>query len=126
MAEMWRKVHASRLYRVPGGVFEASIDGRVRLAGGDVLDGSPDEDGYLRVSHGRRKFFVHVLVILAWQGEPQVRHLGESNQDNRPAKLAWGSARENGRDKRGNRREGIGKVSPPSAPVTAVTGDLLR
>ena len=123
MAERWRKVPASRLYRVPGGVFDASTEGRVRKRG-EVLEGTPDDGGYLRVRHARRWFYVHVLVILAWQGEPQVRHLGESNQDNKPAELAWGSARENGRDKRENRNQKGRGVSPPSPPVTAVTGDL--
>ena len=122
MAETWRPVKASRMYRVPGRTFEASSEGRVRLVSGQMLDGSPDEDGYLRVQHVR-KFFVHVLVILAWQGEPQVRHLGESNQDNRPAKLAYGSARENGRDK-GNRGRKERGVSPPPQRLQPVTGDV--
>lgn len=125
MAERWRKVPASRLYRVPGGVFEASSEGRVRK-GSDVLEGSPDPDGYLRVGHGRRKFFVHVLVILAWQGEPQVRHLGESNQSNKPAELAWGSVRENRRDREKTEEKEKGQVSPPSQRLQPVTGDLLR
>ena len=111
------------MYRVPGGVFEASSEGRVRKAT-QVLAGTPDRDGYLRVGHVRRKFYVHVLVILAWQGEPQVRHLGNSNQDNRPAKLAWGSPRDNGRDKERNRREGKGEVSPPPQRLQPITGDV--
>ena len=123
---------ASRMFRVPGGVFEvtgdADRDGPVRVCG-VVCDGSPDADGYLRVEYGRRKFYKHVLVILAWQGEPQVRHLGNSNQDNRPTELAWGSRRENGRDKgkkKERRREGKGEVSPPSQRLQPVTGGLLR
>lgn len=132
--ERWRPVPASRLYRVPGGVFEASTGGTVRK-GAQVLAGAPDADGYLRVRHGGRWFYVHVLVILAWQGEPQVRHLGDSNTDNRPEKLAWGSRRQNERDKRtrgkgaegregreNRRREGKGEVSPPAFSLQPVTG----
>ena len=124
MTETWKPVPASRLFRVPAGVFEASSEGRARR-GGTVLAGTPDKDGYLRVKHAGRWFSIHLLVILAWQGEPQVRHLGDSNRDNRPAELAWGSARENGRDKK-DRREGKGEVSPPSPLLQPVTGDVLR
>jgi len=120
------------LFRIPAGVFEvtgdAMRDGPVRVCGKEC-DGSPDSEGYLRVDYGGRKFFKHVLVILAWQGEPQVRHLGDSNQDNRPAELAWGSRRENGRDKgkkKEERREGKRGVSPPPNSPQPVTGDLLR
>jgi len=116
------------MFRVPGGVFEASSDGAVRVRG-EVRAGSPDPEGYLRVQHAGRKFYVHVLVILAWQGEPQVRHLGDGNQDNRPAKLAYGSKRENERDKgkkKEERREGKGGGSPPSDRLQPVTGDVLR
>ena len=114
---------ASRLYRVPGDVFEASSEGRVRK-GTQVLEGTPDADGYLRVGHVRRKFYVHVLVILAWQGEPQVRHLTGDNRRNKPTELAWGSIRENGRDKERNRREGKGEVSPPPERLQPITGDV--
>lgn len=125
MAETWRPVKASRLFRVPGGVFDASIEGRVRLqSSGEVLDGSPDADGYLRVEQDGRKFFVHVLVILAWQGEPQVRHLTGDNRRNKPTELAWGTARENARDRERNRRERKGEVSPPTEQPQPITGDV--
>ena len=124
---------ACKWFGIPARTYEASSHGRVRTvdstladgrqAGGVVLAPAPDKDGYLRVKVARRPVGVHVLVCLAWHGVPEVRHLGDSNQDNRPAKLAWGSARENGRDKR-DRREGKGRVSPPAAAVTPVTGGL--
>lgn len=123
MGERWRKVPASRMFRVPGGVFEASSEGRVKVRG-EVRDGSPDDEDYLRVEYGRRKFYVHVLIILGWQGEPQVRHLTGDNRRNKPTELAWGSIRENGRDKERNRREGKGQVSPPAERLQPITGDL--
>jgi hypothetical protein len=115
------------MFRVPAGVFEASSDGNVRKAAGWAPAVSPDRDGYLRVKHAGQSFYVHVLVILAWQGPPQVRHLGDTNQDNRPAKLAWGSGRQNGRDKgerTRERREGTTGVSPPPRRLQPVTGDV--
>ena len=126
MGERWRPVKASRMFRIPGGVFEASIEGRVRLVSGQVLEGTPDDDGYLRVDlpGTRRKVFVHVLVILAWQGEPQVRHLTGDNRRNKPTELAWGSPRENARDRKRNRREGKGEVSPPPQRLQPITGDV--
>ena len=125
VTEAWRKVPACRWFGIKAGVFEGSSDGNVKVLG-EVREGTPDGDGYLRIEYHGRKFSKALLVILAWQGEPQVRHLGESNQDNRPAKLAWGSKRENERDKRENRREGKGEVSPPFQRLQPVTGDLLR
>lgn len=113
MAERWRLVRASRMLRVPVGVFEASTGGHVRLTGGQVLTEVPDKDGYLRVKHAGRWFYVHVLVCLAFKGRPEVRHLGERT-DNRPAKLAWGSRWENEQDKKEKRRS----VTVPSGSVT--------
>ncbi len=112
MGERWRPVRASRMLRVPVGVFEASTGGHVR-AGGQVLTEVPDGDGYLRVKHGGRWFYVHVLVCLAFKGRPEVRHLAERT-DNRPAKLAWGSRWENEQDK----KEEGSYVTVPSGPVT--------
>jgi hypothetical protein len=106
-------------------VFEASTGGHARLAGSAVpLTEVPDKDGYLRVKHQGRWYSVAELVALAWHGAPQVRHLGDSNQDNKPTELAWGSARENERDKRDKRRKGKGEVSPPSQRLQPVTGDV--
>lgn len=113
------------MFRVPGGVFEGSSEGRVKVLG-EVREGTPDADGYLRVQYRGRKFFVHVIIILSWQGEPQVRHLTGDNRRNKPTELAWGSIRENGRDKERNRREGKGEVSPPPERLQPVTGGVLR
>ena len=125
MRETWRKVPACRWYGIPAGVFEASSEGRVRTvdrtlsdgrrAGGVVLKTVLDKDGYQRVKVGRRPVGVHVLVCLAWHGVPEVRHLGDSNQDNRPELLTWGTRRQNEGDKKEKRkRENEGKIRTPS------------
>lgn len=127
MAEQWR-----RIPRWPG--VEASSDGRIRTvdrtladgraAGGVVLAQSPDKDGYLRVTIGRQKVPVHVLVCLAFHGPPEVRHLGESNQDNRPAVLAWGSRRDNERDKKRQKGKEKRAATRPSGVGTPGMGEL--
>ena len=115
MGERWRPVPACKWFGIPARTYEASSHGRVRTvnrtltdgrqASGSVLAPSPDKDGYLRVKVARRPVGVHVLVCLAWHGVPEVRHLGDSNQDNRPELLTWGTRRENnGRDKREKRK----------------------
>jgi hypothetical protein len=125
MREVWRKVPACRWYGIPAGVFEGSSLGNVKINGG-VRAGAPDKDGYLRFKYRGRWWYHHVLVCLAWHGPPQVRHLGESNQDNRPAELVWGSKRQNERDKGEKRKKGRKDNGgyPPVPAVTAVTGDL--
>ena len=125
MAEAWRKVPACRWYGIPAGVFEGSSAGRVRVAG-VVRGGAPDKDGYLRVKHRGRWFSVAVLVALAFHGPPEVRHLSGNRQVNIPAKLEWGSRRQNERDK-GEKKEERRKEDggyPPVPGVTAVTGGL--
>lgn len=113
MAETWRPVKASRLLSYPGGVFEGSSLGRVRVLG-EVREGSPDKDGYLRSKHRGRWYYHHVIVCLAWHHGPEVRHLGDGVTDNRPDKVCWGSKRENERDKREKRRkENIGHRPVP-------------
>jgi hypothetical protein len=97
-AERWRPVPACRWYGIPAGTFEASTEGHVRV-NGQVRPGTPDKDGYLRVKYRERWFAVHVLVVVAFKGPPEARHLGERT-DNRPAKLAWGSRWENEQDKK--------------------------
>ncbi len=117
MTEAWRPVRACRWYGIPAGVFEGSSLGRARI-GGKVREGTPDKDTYLRVKHRSRWFGVAVLVCLAFHGPPEVRHLNGNRQDNRPGNLAWGSRRENERDKgeeRKKRREETG-VTLPSRP----------
>jgi hypothetical protein len=122
--EVWRPVPACRWFGIEAGVFEGSSHGNVRVLG-VLRSGCPDKDGYLRVKHRGRWYAVHVLVCLAFHGGPQVRHLGESNQDNRPAKLAWGSKGQNERDK-GEKKEERRGGYPPVPAVTAVTGGLRR
>src|SRR5579859_5358542 len=119
MAERWRPVRASRMYRVAAGVFEASSGGHARLAGGQVLDEVPDKDGYMRVKHKGRWYSVAVLVALAFKGEPQVRHLAERT-DNRPAKLAWGSKWENEQDKKEEQKRSGTVPSAAGTPETPV------
>lgn len=115
--ERWRPVPAYRAFGIPAGLFEASTEGNVRKDG-EPCTATPDKDGYLRVRHGRRWLPVHTLVALAWHGPPEVRHLGDGRQDNRPAKLAWGSRRQNEKDKQEAKKEKIHYVTVPSGPVT--------
>ena len=121
MREMWQPVRACRWFGVEAGVFEASTEGHVRLAGGDMLPEMPDRDGYLRVKHARRWFSVAVLVALAFKGPPQMRHLGERT-DNRPTELAWGSKWQNEQDKK-EKQNRSGTV--PFSPGTPGTADHL-
>ena len=129
MPERWRKITGH-----PG--YEASDRGRVRsadrvlsdgrTAGGVLLVPTLDRDGYERVKLGRRLVPVHVAVLLAWHGRPEGRHLNGDHRDNTPANLAWGSHRENERDKRRGRDErkeldGMKGVSRPLPVVTPVT-----
>lgn len=118
-------VRASRRMGYPAGVFEGSSFGRVRIEG-ELREGTPDKDGYLR-SKWRGRWYSHAeIVALAWHGAPQVRHLGDGVTDNRPAKLVWGSKRENERDK-GEKKEREEKENggyPPVPAVTSVTGGL--
>ena len=110
MREVWRKVPACRWFGIKAGVFETSSLGRVRTvdrtltdgrrAGGIVLSPTPDGDGYPRVEHRRRKIRVATLVCLAWHGVPEVRHMNDNRSDSKPGNLAWGSRRDNERDKK--------------------------
>lgn len=113
MGEIWRPVKASRLLSYPGGVFEGSSLGRVRVLG-EVRDGSPDKDGYLRSKYLGRWYYHHIIMALAWHGAPEVRHLGDGVTDNRPDKVCWGSRKDNEWDKREKRRkENIGHRPVP-------------
>jgi HNH endonuclease len=76
-----------------------------RRAGGVILQPTPDRDGYLRVSLRNRRVGVHQAVALAFHGPPEVRHLNGDHRDNKPGNLAWGSHRENERDKRKQKKE---------------------
>lgn len=129
MGEAWRPVPACRWYGIPAGVFEASSEGRVRTvdrtltdgrrAGGMVLAPAPDGDGYPRVGHLRRKIRVATLVALAWHGVPEVRHMNDDRSDSRPGNLAWGSRRDNERDKKreAGRKNRIRDTSVPRSDI---------
>ena len=62
--------------------------------------------GYLKViMPGRKQFFIHRLVLLAFIGEapkgkPQVRHLDGDPTNNKLVNLRWSSQTENEDDKR--------------------------
>jgi hypothetical protein len=134
MAEEWKAIRGHRGY-------QASDLGRVRsvprtlrdgrTAGGLVLVPTPDKDGYQRVRLGRSMVGVHVAVALAWHGPPEVRHLNGDQGDNKPGNLAWGSRRENERDKRKGREgrdrsEMEGAVSRPARIVTTPVSPVTQ
>lgn len=129
-----------RWQRIPGWPgYEASDLGRVRSvdrtlsdgreAGGVVLAPTADKDGYLRVklSSGKRRKVapVHQLVLLAFEGPPEVRHLNSRRQDNALRNLCYGSHRENEQDK-WRARQAKARISRQMAngtrSVTAVSG----
>ena len=120
MGELWRPVPACRWFGIGAGVFEASTEGHAR-AHRRALAEVADRDGYLRVKYAGRWFGVHVLVALAFKGQPEVRHLGERT-DNKPASLAWGSRWENEQDKKD--KEGRSGTVPSQAE-TPGTADHL-
>jgi hypothetical protein len=123
MAEVWRKVRALRRKAIPAGLFEASDAGRVRTLPRTLTDGraiggvgllpDADEDGYLWVKGGGMRVAVATLVCLAFHGPPEVRHLNGNRQDNRPGNLAWGSHKDNERDKRKQKLEERDDGTPP-------------
>ncbi len=102
------------------GLFEASADGRVRVAtrrrrapAGHILSARIGGRGYLFVRLGvngqRRKFQVHRLVCEAFNGPPPFagalcRHLNDDPLDNRPENLAWGTISQNVLDAIANNR----------------------
>lgn len=123
--EIWRKVPAYRLLGVPSG-YEASSEGRVRSPR-QVLTQRPDDDLYPTVTVGGKRVRVAILVLLAFQGRPEVLHLDDVRGNNRPGNLAWGSRLVNERMKgkrgREEERDGIGYCPPFSTvvPVTPIT-----
>ena len=125
MGEVWRRIPMH-----PG--YEASSLGRVRsvdrtltdgrTAGGVVLAQQEDKDGYLRVKLGRKLIGVHTLVLLAFHGPPEARHLNGNRQDNRPTELAWGSRRDNEQDKwKAERKKEEGRKENRSRPSEITT-----
>jgi hypothetical protein len=126
-AEQWRSIPGHKGY-------EASSNGRVRSvprtlsdrreAGGVVLTPTLDKDCYWRVKLGSRTVPVHVAVTLAFHGRPEVRHLNGHQQDNTPGNLAWGSRRENERDKKRAGGKEDRAATRPFRVGTSRTGDL--
>jgi hypothetical protein len=91
-----------------------------------VLTPTLDKDGYPRVQVGRRKVRVATLVALAWLGAPEVRHMNDDRQDTRPVNLAWGSRRDNERDKRREKGKENRAGTRPLCVRTPGTGDQQR
>lgn len=110
-----------------------SEDGNVwsTTAGGPVpirrpaplpMTGWVDPDGYRHVSlvglSGKRKrFAVHVLVLLTYVGPrpeecEETRHLDGDRLNNALANLAWGTRLENGADRVRHGRSGVGARNP--------------
>ena len=136
--ERWRPIPEYKLLGIPPG-YEASNCGRIRsidrilrtgrTSGGVVLKQQEDKDGYWTVNLSRKRVRVNVVVLLAFQGLPESRHLDDDRKNNRPENLAWGSRLRNERDKRKEKREketdGMERgycpsplESPPVTPVT--------
>lgn len=59
-------------------------------------------NGHLQLQIDGKKIFVHVAVLLAFKGSPEVgqvcRHLNGNPQDNRIENLTWGTQKENVED----------------------------
>lgn len=72
-----------------------------------AIKGRPDKDGYLQVNPSvggvATNIKIHTVVLTAFCGHPadgQVcRHLDGDNQNNAISNLAWGTMKENSRDK---------------------------
>lgn len=91
------------------GLYQVSSDGRVRNTKGLILKAILEKKGgYLKVGLTKnkkvRQFFIHVLVLTAFdKPKPpglQCRHRNGDPADNRFENLKWGTALENGLDKR--------------------------
>ena len=118
MEELWKPVNF-------GTTYEVSSLGRVRnTKTGKVLEGTLNEDGYVRVylsengKHSKHKsFYVHLLVAEAFIGPcpegQQVRHWDGNQQNNRRDNLLHGTPKENceDRDKRHGRNGHANKTN---------------
>ena len=121
----WRKVRRADGYKV-------SSSGDVKSPGG-VLTPVPDKDGYPRVTLAGEKVKVMHLVLEAFVS-PRPFGLeachdpkrSKGREDCRLEVLRWDSHRGNERDKLKTDSRYEWEGSPPSPPVTPVTGDVLR
>jgi hypothetical protein len=91
--ERWRKVEAHPHY-------EVSSLGQVRnIRNGYVLKPYDDGAGYLRVNLDNCGCRVHILVALAFIGNPEnkpvVNHKKGKKHDNRASQLEWATLSEN-------------------------------
>jgi hypothetical protein len=91
--------------QIPGDDRFVSCDGEIlsfRSGAPKLMALVPDFDGYLKVS--RPEIKVHHAVLLAWIGarpvSAQARHLDGVKVNNHAGNLVWGTAKENGNDKR--------------------------
>ena len=84
------------------GYFVSSM-GRVRGKSGRILKPSPNDQGYLTFSIGRKSVKLHVLVaklhVPGWFEGAEVRHLNGDKRDNSAGNLAWGTHAENMSDR---------------------------
>lgn len=93
--------------------FEASTEGRIRNSfSGKIRNTRPNRLGYTLIGFWRDGKMVsrslHTLVADAFHGPRphgmQIRHLDGNPRNNRPSNLAYGTARENARDRIGHGR----------------------
>lgn len=97
MSEVWKPI--------PGlGKYQASSLGRLRGTGGGILKVQEERDGRLRVSlwtkdRGMKRYLVHKLVMLAFEGEcprgHQVNHKDGNCRNNRLSNLEYVTPRRN-------------------------------
>ena len=123
MTEEWRDVPGFAGYQASSHGRIRSVDRTLsdgRLAGGVVLAPTEDDNGYLRVTlsaGGRQRTRpVHVLVALAFKGPRprgrEVRHLDGVKVNCRPGNLAWGTKRQQEKDKKRHRRQELSATLP--------------
>jgi hypothetical protein len=132
MEEVWKQIPGYGLH------YEASSLGRIRSKERVVTKWSPfagrdidmhykgkilkpcrsDKWGHLcvHIGVGGKTFNVHVarLVLLAFSGEPssslQARHLDGNPANNKATNLAWGTQKENNRDRHDHGRYAVGEA----------------